>query len=525
MLKTYNHTTTKAYNFTKDNVKTLGIHHGYNIDETAIWLEKINKMKNCIKIWKSRDLTLIGKVLVIKTLLLSQIGFLTESLIIPEKFVKEIESLFWSFLWNSKQALVSRNTMYLNKELGGVNVPNLRNILISKQINFIHNIIESKKAHWNMIGKNWLRKFDLEYNDSFFLCKVSNIKGLDTSDLPVFYQRAIYSWIVFRGRIKITDKSSILESNLFGNNSISVRNTPLLYQNFCKSNIKTVNDIWNKNTNTFYDENYIKDRLVDKTNWRQRYNKIKISIPNSWVSILRETCTSEPACISFCINQNLQIYMNGKYVEPDKLKLKFLHNFLLDGTYQPKCQIKWNTLLNKDFDWKMIWRTSLETPCSNKEKQFHWKLLHNAIFTEHRLQLMNFSDGVCHLCKIETEDVKHLFVLCSVSKEIIRRLKNEINNIINMYFDCSILLHSWANITGYSNNNKIIRIFVNFILHIFKWEIWKIRNLMKHENKSFTSDQVFDTIVRKIANAARFIDLTKAEPKFRKIICMLKHFE
>ena len=182
-------------------------------------------MKNCIKIWKSRDLTLIGKVLVIKTLLLSQIGFLTESLIIPEKIVKEIESLFWSFLWNSKQALVSRNTMCLNKELGGVNMPNLRNILISKQIKVIYNIIESTKAHWNMIGKNWLRKFDLEYNDSFFLCKVSNIKGLDTSDLPVFYQRAIYSWIVFRGRIKITDKSSILGSNLFGNNSITVRNT------------------------------------------------------------------------------------------------------------------------------------------------------------------------------------------------------------------------------------------------------------------------------------------------------------
>ena len=109
-------------------------------------------------------------------------------------------------------------------------------------------------------------------------------------------------------------------------------------------------------------------------------------------------------------------------------------------------------------------------------------------------------------------DNSSILVLCSVSKEIIRRLKNEINNIINMYFDCSILLHSWEIITGYSNNNKIIRIFVNFILHIFKWEIWKIRNLIKHENKSFTSDQVFDTIVRKIANAARFIDLTKAEP-------------
>ena len=75
----------KEIQWTRDNVKTLGIHHGYNIDENAVWLEKINKMKNCIKIWKSRDLTLTGKVLVIKTLLLSQIGFFNGIVSHPRK--------------------------------------------------------------------------------------------------------------------------------------------------------------------------------------------------------------------------------------------------------------------------------------------------------------------------------------------------------------------------------------------------------------------------------------------------------
>ena len=512
----------KEIQWTRDNVKTLGIHHGYNIDENAVWLEKINKMKNCIKIWKSRDLTLTGKVLVIKTLLLSQIGFLTESLVIPEKNVKEIESLLWSFLWNNKQPLVSRNTMYLSKELGGVNMPNLRNILISKQIKAVYNILKSSDATWNMIGKNWLQKFDVQYNDTFFLCKVSNIRGLDISDLPSFYQKAINSWVVLRSRIEITDKTSIMNSNLFGNNNICVRNTPFFYHNFSRSNIKTVYDIWNRNTNTFHDETVIKNRLVDKTNWRQRYIKIKSSIPKSWINILNGTSPSAHTDPCLNIKPNFQIYLNGKYVEPDKLKLKALQNFLLDDNYIPKCQIKWNTLFNQDFHWKMKWRTSLEIPCSNKEKQFHWKVMHNAIFTEHRLQLMNLSDGVCHFCRNETEDVKHLFALCSVSKEITRRLKNKMNNIINTHFNCSILLHSHDIIIGYLNTNKIIRIFVNFVLHVFKWEIWKIRNLMKHENKTFTRDQVFITVVQKIANAARFIELTKAESKFRKIICMLK---
>ncbi|MEW8548721.1 MAG: reverse transcriptase family protein, partial [Candidatus Thiodiazotropha sp.] len=55
--------------WTKTNVKTLGINHGYEIDEAAIWLQKINKMKSCIQVWKSRDLTYKGKVLIVKTFL------------------------------------------------------------------------------------------------------------------------------------------------------------------------------------------------------------------------------------------------------------------------------------------------------------------------------------------------------------------------------------------------------------------------------------------------------------------------
>ena len=40
---------------------------------------------------------------------------------------------------------------------------------------------------------------------------------------------------------------------------------------------------------------------------------------------------------------------------------------------------------------------------------FHWRIIHNALFTEHRLHLMGMSDGICHFCKRETETVSQLF--------------------------------------------------------------------------------------------------------------------
>ena len=61
--------------WTKDNVKTLGIHHGYNIQNDEIWKSIIDKLKNCVHVWKSRNLTYTGKTLRVKNLLISLCGY------------------------------------------------------------------------------------------------------------------------------------------------------------------------------------------------------------------------------------------------------------------------------------------------------------------------------------------------------------------------------------------------------------------------------------------------------------------
>ena len=93
--------------------KTLGINHGYHIPEQEVWMEKIKKMKNCIQVSKSRDLTLKGKVLIIKTFLISQMNFEIEMKSIPKNIVKEIDKILWNFLWNGKQPLVNKQTVCL----------------------------------------------------------------------------------------------------------------------------------------------------------------------------------------------------------------------------------------------------------------------------------------------------------------------------------------------------------------------------------------------------------------------------
>ena len=51
---------------------------------------------------------------------------------------KEINNLLWNFLWDGKQPLVNRQTMYSNFDNGGINMINIRHFIEAMQIKFIH---------------------------------------------------------------------------------------------------------------------------------------------------------------------------------------------------------------------------------------------------------------------------------------------------------------------------------------------------------------------------------------------------
>jgi hypothetical protein len=52
---------------------------------------------------------------------------------------------------------------------------------------------------WNVIGKHWLQKYDNKFGVDFFLCKCSDIKGLDIASIPKILSRRYTSMEQFFG--------------------------------------------------------------------------------------------------------------------------------------------------------------------------------------------------------------------------------------------------------------------------------------------------------------------------------------
>jgi hypothetical protein len=109
----------KKITWVTTNVKTLGVHHGYNIDNEAIWKSKVVKIKICLQIWKKRNLTFKGNILIVKKLIIPSIGYEIEIRGIPENHLKIIKKIIWGFIWRNKVNLLDRNVCCMNIEEGG----------------------------------------------------------------------------------------------------------------------------------------------------------------------------------------------------------------------------------------------------------------------------------------------------------------------------------------------------------------------------------------------------------------------
>ena len=86
------------------------------------WKEMLTKLEKVLNLWKVRRLSLKGKSLVVNTLALSKIWYLG-TIIKPLKWAtKQIKSLVFKFIWDGSTEQVSRDTLYLPVEMGGLGI-------------------------------------------------------------------------------------------------------------------------------------------------------------------------------------------------------------------------------------------------------------------------------------------------------------------------------------------------------------------------------------------------------------------
>ena len=86
-------------------VKILGIYVVYdeNGNKQMNFNLKLRKLQTNLGMWKARDLTLFGRVLIIKSLGLSQLVYSASNLSVPKEITLIIKTKLFNFLWQNNR--------------------------------------------------------------------------------------------------------------------------------------------------------------------------------------------------------------------------------------------------------------------------------------------------------------------------------------------------------------------------------------------------------------------------------------
>ena len=86
-------------------VKILGIYFSGDIEASKIdlnWKTKLETMTRTVNKWKSRDISIYGKIILCKTFLLSKVNYAMQSFVLPDHVLNEIDRIMFKLIWRKR---------------------------------------------------------------------------------------------------------------------------------------------------------------------------------------------------------------------------------------------------------------------------------------------------------------------------------------------------------------------------------------------------------------------------------------
>ena len=97
--------------------------------------ERLKKINCMLQIWKQRNFfSWKGHIMIIKTLVLSQVTHLFSMTYAPLNFLEQLDKLIFSFLWNNKPPRVKRETIIATVDDGGLRMPDIFVFILHKKL-------------------------------------------------------------------------------------------------------------------------------------------------------------------------------------------------------------------------------------------------------------------------------------------------------------------------------------------------------------------------------------------------------
>ena len=139
-------------------VKILGVHFTNNhFLYYKMNFETIEKsLRESLKGWNRRGLTLLGKTQVIKSFAIPKILYRASLISAKKDFIKKTNNLLYSFIWKGKDK-VKRAALINTVEKGGLKMPDIDSMIKAQRLICIKKFLDTNPAGWKCFFELYLK--------------------------------------------------------------------------------------------------------------------------------------------------------------------------------------------------------------------------------------------------------------------------------------------------------------------------------------------------------------------------------
>jgi hypothetical protein len=398
----------------KQCLKLLGIHITYNEEErnNLNYQSKIPIIQNIFDQWKQRNLTIYGKILLIKTFALSQIIYTASVIPVPDKILLEIEKMIYGFLWKGKQHKVKKAVIIQDYKEGGNCMINLKDFITTQNLTWIKNYLGGNRSIWKYTMESIFEMDRLEV----FLQSNFEIPY----QISEFYKTILKSWLEVKQN-KVETGNEIIEQYIWHNKYLKFQVTDRIQRIYMEKGILKIKDIIDRNCKFKTIEEINREYQVDKSTF-MTYQSIIHSIPPLWKQAMKNKDDNNK-------KEDTNISINENNYNIEKIKLKEIYKELvykrLDRTKAYEIYTERYNI--KDEEWESYFTVFHKLDIPNKAKEIQYKILQNYVATNKLLYKMKIKPNPrCNFCNLYSQDTEHLFFECLIIKDFWMQLNKKI---------------------------------------------------------------------------------------------------
>ena len=244
----------------RNTVKILGIPVSYDEkgNNQHNFNDKLQKLQTNLDLWRARDLTLFGRVLIIKSLALSQLVYSASSLNVPYAITPIIKSKLFKFLWKNEKDKIKREGLYQDRDKGGIRMIDGESMIKALRLAWIPRLFAPGRKNLKTIPDYYLGSYG---SLSFLLRCNYGTKYID--GLLFFYKDILKFFNELKTLYNYDREKNTIQ---FNNKEILVGGKPIFISEWFNSNILFIQDLLNSN-GQFMTYQEFKNKFACKTNF------------------------------------------------------------------------------------------------------------------------------------------------------------------------------------------------------------------------------------------------------------------